>query len=76
MPEAKIFLSAKGSYIPRNQTFVIKRKFYFCLMKSCVSRKPFMLSIAVPPQSVIITSFTVLTEEDIDIIRQRGFNIV
>ena len=76
MPEAKIFLPAKGCYIPRNQTFVIKRTFYFCLMKSYVSRKPFTLSIAVPPQSVIITSFVALTEEDIDIIRQRGFNIV
>ena len=35
-----------------------------------------MSSIAVPPQGVIITSSTALTEEDIDISRQSGFNIV
>ena len=76
MPEVKIFLSAKGCYIPPNQTFAIERLFYFCLMKSCVSRKPFMSSIIVPSQSVIMASSTALTEENIDIIRQCGFNIV
>ena len=69
MPEGKIFLPAKGFYIPPNQTFAIKRTFYFCLMKSCVSRKPFMSSIAVPPQSVSIAISAVLTIEDMDIIR-------
>ena len=76
MPEGKILLSAKGYYIPLNQTFAIERTFYFCLMKSCFSRKLFMSSIAVPPQGVIITSSTALAEEDIDISRQSGFNIV
>ena len=76
MLEGKILLSAKGYYIPPNQTLAIERTFYFCLMKSCFSRKPFMSSIAVPPQGVIITSSTALTEEDIDISLQSGFNIV
>ena len=35
-----------------------------------------MVSIAVTSQSVSIASFAALTEEDIDIFRQRGFNIV
>ena len=48
---------------------------FFCLMKSCVSRKLFMSRLAVPHQSVSIASFTALTEEDIDIIRQRGFKV-
>ena len=76
MPERKIFLSAKGYYIPPNQTFATEKSFYFCLMKSCVSRKPFMLRTAVPPQSESTASFAALTKEDTDIIRQRGFNIV
>ena len=63
MPEGKIFLSAKGYYIPPNQTFAIERTFYFCLMKSCVSRKPFMSSIAVPPQRVSIAISAALTKK-------------
>ena len=76
MPKGKILLSVRGYYIPPKQTFAIERTFCFCLMKSCFSRKLFMSSIAVPPQGVIITSSTALTEEDTDISRQSGFNIV
>ena len=35
-----------------------------------------MSRIAVPPQSVSIAISAALTKEDVDIIRQRGFNIV
>ena len=69
-------LSPKGYYIPPNQTFAIERTFYFCLTKSFVLRKPFLSTIAVPPQSVSNASFATLTKEDIDIIGQRGFNIL
>ena len=34
-----------------------------------------MWRLAVPHQSVSIASFAALTEEDIDIIRQRGFKV-
>ena len=76
IPEVKLSLSAIGYYITPKRTFAIERTFYFCLMKSCVSRTYFMLSIAIPPPSVSIASFTALTEKHIDIIRQHGFNIV
>ena len=76
MPEGKIFLTAKGYDIPPNQTFAIERTFYFCLMESCASRKPFMSSIAVTLQNVSIAISAALTKEDMDIIRQLGFNIV
>ena len=47
-----------------------------CLTKSFALRKPFLSTIAVPPQSVSNASFATLTKEDIDIIGQRGFNIL
>ena len=69
-------VSERQYNIPPNQTFAIKRAFYFCLMKSCISRKRFRPSIPIPPQSVGIVSFETLTEEDTDIIHKCGFNIV
>ena len=71
MPEGKIFLSLKGYHIPPNQTLAIDRIFYFCLMKSCVSRKPVISSRVVPRQRLSIAGFAALTEEDIHIICQR-----
>ena len=76
MPEGKIFLSAIGYYIPPNETFAIEITIYFCLMKSCVSRKSFMSSIAVPPQSVCIASFAALTADDIDIISSANVALI
>lgn len=69
-------VSERQYNIPPNQTFAIERAFYFCLMKSCISRKRFIPSIPIPPQSGSMASFEALTEEDTDIIRQCSFNTV
>ena len=71
MPEGKLYLKVNGYYIPINQTFAVERSFFFCTLKQCVSKKPFMSNIVVPPKKITLSEN--LCQEDIDIICRRGF---
>ena len=67
------FLPAKVYYIPPNQTFANEKKILFLFNEILHLKKAFHFSIAVLSQSVSITSFAALTEENVDITRQHGF---
>ena len=56
MPEGKLYLKVNGYYIPINQTFAVERSFFFCTLKQCVSKKPFMSNIVVPPKATAYSS--------------------
>ena len=74
MPAGKMFVEVDGLYIPKNQTFAVDRKFYFCALFSCL--KKVNASNIVPPTSnsiFMIADESGISIEEMEILKTRGF---
>ena len=77
MPPGKLYVRTKGLYIPPRQKFATETNFFFCASFLCFHEVLHSNIIVTPNTNTIfeVEESTVLSEEDCELLSDRGFKL-
>ena len=75
MVKGRLCIIVHGLYVPGPLMKAVPRKYYFCAMSSCVSKKPYASNLRVPPANVLLDYEQEFSQAEMATLRSRGFNV-